>query len=261
MRLKITSNTIFILLLLAVSFRSYAQQEAPVRQVNHNVHTWMGLFTTHRLTDNWGVTGDFLIRRDNFLSNPGFYFLRLGGGYWFNDNVSLTGAYSNLWLYRPQLKDRDFTLEYRFDKQLIVMSKLWKFNVTQRFRSDSRWREVVVGDQTKGRTFSERIRYLYTFRLPLSKNPYVPQPVFTNEILLQFGKDIVVNPLDQIRVFVGFRQSLGHGLAYDFGYFQIFQQTSAGNIYNANHTLRLLIYFSTRRSKPDINDMPMDGEE
>ena len=256
MRLRI----LFILFLLSLS--SYGQERSePTKQINHNVHSWTGLLTTHRFSDNWGVTADLIIRRDDFLKEPGFYFARLGGGYWFNDNISLAIAYGNLWLYRPQLRDKNFTLEYRFDQQLIVTSSLWKFSVTQRFRTESRWRELVEDNQTIGRTFSERIRYLYTFRLPISKKPSVPQLMLSNEILLQFGKQIVNNPLDQIRLFVGIRHSLGGGVAYDFGYFPIFQQTAAGNVYNLNHTIRLLFYFSTKKSKLDNYNLQMEEQE
>lgn len=248
----------FLLMELAV----YSQENSvPTKQINHSMHTWTGLLTTHRFSDNWGMTADLIIRRDEFLKEPGFYFARLGAGYWFSDNISLAMAYGNLWLYRPQLRDKNFILEYRFDQQLVVASSLWKFNVTQRFRIESRWRERVVGDQTVGRTFSERIRYLYTFRLPISKNPSVPQLMFSNEILLQFGKQIVNNPLDQIRLFVGIRHSLGKGVAYDLGYFPIFQQTAAGNVYNLNHTIRLLFYFSTKKSKLDNHNLQMEEQE
>lgn len=245
-------------LLFLFSTKAYAQETNPPRmQINHNAHVWTGLLTTHRLSDKWGVTNDLVIRRDDFMAEHGFYFLRLGGGYWFNDNISLTGAYGNLWLYRPQLRDKNFTHEIRFDQQLVVASSLWKFNVVQRFRVDSRWRQIVDGDQTLGRTYSVRFRYLYTFRLPLSQKPTVPQLMFSNEILIQYGKQIVNNPLDQVRVFVGIRQSMGRGWAYDFGYFQIFQQTAAGNVYNANHMMRLLFYFSTRKSRPDNSNLQM----
>lgn len=259
MKLRILFSILFFFLSLTLSFAQ--GNDAPTKQINHNVHSWIGLLTTHRLSDNWGVTADFIVRRDDFLKEPGFYFARLGGGYWFNDKVSLSGAYGNLWLYRPQLRDKNFTLEYRFDQQLVVNSVLWKFNVSQRFRAESRWREVVDGDLITGRTFSERIRYLYTFRLPISKDLSVPQLMFSNEILLQFGKQIVNNPLDQIRLFLGIRHSLGKGIAYDFGYFPIFQQTAAGNVYNLNHTVRLLFYFSSRKSKTNNHVLEMDELE
>lgn len=248
---------------LFVLSRSYTQEDySSGKLINHNANTWTGLITTHRFSDNWGATADFIIRRDNFIKAPGFYFIRLGGGYWFNDNISLTAAYGNLWLYRPQLSHKNFTLEYRFDQQLVVASSLWRFGVTQRFRTESRWREVINGDMmTIGRTFSERIRYLYTFRLPISKKSSVPQLVFSNEILLQFGKQIVNNPLDQIRLFIGIRHSLGKGIAYDFGYFPIYQQTAAGNVYNLNHTLRLLLYFSTKKSRLDNYNLQMEESE
>ena len=72
--------------------------------------------------------------------------------------------------------------------------------------------------------------------------------MLSNEFLLQFGKQIVNNPLDQIRLFIGIRHSLGKGGAYDLGYFPIFQQTAAGNVYNLNHTFRLLFYFCRKKN-------------
>jgi hypothetical protein len=208
------------------------------------------------------VTTDFLIQRNRFLQEPGLYWLRLGGGYWFNDRISLQLALAKLWAYVPQLSDRDFTVENRIDAQILATSTLGKFYVAQRFRTDLRWREVVAGDQTLGRIYSTRLRYLASFTLPVSRNPRVPLPVVASEILVQFGTGLANNTLDQLRLFVGINHRLGKGFSYDFGYFQIFQRTAGGAVYNANHTLRFLIYFGTRNAGPDINAATMDmGEE
>jgi len=235
-----------------------AQDAPPPREVNHQAFAWIGLFTTHRFGDHWGVTTDFLIQRNRFLKEPGLYWLRLGGGYWFNDRISLHLALAKLWAYVPQLRNSDFTTENRVDAQILATSTLGNFLVVQRFRTDLRWREIVAGDETTARVFSIRPRYLASFTLPVSRNPRVPLPMVASEILVQFGTGLANNTFDQFRIFVGISHRLGKGFSYDFGYFQIFSRTAGGAVYNANHTLRFLMYFGTRNAGPDINAAAID---
>lgn len=239
---------------------SVAQQ---TRVVNQRVHTWIGLFTTQVLDNRWGIRADFLVRRDEFLSERGFYFAALGGGYWFSNGVSVSSAFSNLWLYNPNLTDRQHTRENRLDQQLVVSSNAGRLAVMQRFRVESRWRQNVVNNEVLGtRNYSMRVRYMYSFGLPLSRKARPVSLVLNNEILLQFGKQIIVNPLDQIRVFVGIRQPLSNGYSYDLGYFPILQQTAAGNVYNFNHTVRLHFYYNRRpRALPKMNTVLSENGE
>lgn len=231
-------NTLLLVFLL------YAFGNAQEKQINNNVHSWLGLLTTYRLNEHWGTVGDVLIRREDFIEDPGFYMVRAGGGYWFSNNVSLTAAYSNLWLHQDALLNESFTTEYRLDLQLSISSRLGSVSTLNRFRLDSRWREVIANNQTTGDyTFSERIRYLFSFGIPVSTNPKVPVITLTSEALIQFGEQIVNNPLDQLRGFVGIRQQLGKGWSFDCGYMLIYQQPAAGNVRNLNHTIRLLFYF------------------
>ncbi|WP_276483250.1 hypothetical protein [Paraflavitalea pollutisoli] len=71
-------------------------QAQVTKQYNHNAHSWLGLFTTFRLGAHGRLVGDGLLRRNDFVSDPVFYFLRAGDGYWFNNAMSLTLAYGQL---------------------------------------------------------------------------------------------------------------------------------------------------------------------
>jgi hypothetical protein len=62
--------------------------------------------------------------------------------------------------------------------------------------------------------------------------------------LLNFGKDIVYNTMDQNRLFMGIRQNLNHHLSFDFGYMNVYQQKSTGYQYDMNHTIRLFFYYN-----------------
>jgi len=69
--------------------------------------------------------------------------------------------------------------------------------------------------------------------------------VVSDEILIQFGKEVVYNTFDQNRLFVGIRQNINPKLSYDFGYMNVYQQKSNGYQYDMNHTLRLFFYLNT----------------
>jgi hypothetical protein len=49
------------------------------KEINHQTQFWWSINSTGRFTDKWGLLGDFHIKRNNFVKDPGFYFLRLGG--------------------------------------------------------------------------------------------------------------------------------------------------------------------------------------
>jgi hypothetical protein len=239
-----------VMLFICFSCRVLAQQE---KQMNNNIHSWLGMYSTFRIQKHWGVNGDFLIRRNNFIQDPGFYQIRIGGGYWFNNTFSLTTAYSNLWLFQAS-DNGSFAKEYRFDQQLSTSNRINAVTLLTRFRTECRWRPIDNNGIRKY-SFSERVRLLNGLTIPLSAKSNVPSIVVNGEILLQFRKQIVYNSLDQARLFTGIRQSIGKGFSFDGGYMIIYQQTNAGNVYNINHTIRLLFYYvrgSNRTSSKDL---------
>jgi len=243
-------------LVLVSCFAHFPGAIAQNKQVNNLTHSWIGLLSTFRFGEHWGAIGDIIIRREKFIETPGYYFVRVGGGYWFDNSISLTTAYSNLWLYRPQLLNQSFTHENRLDLQLSISRPVGRVSMLNRFRTDLRWRQNVENNRTTGsHNFSERIRYLYSAGIPVSHNPKVPVITLTQEILLQFGKQIINNPLDQLRAFTGIRQNLGKGWSYDFGYMLVYQQQAAGNIYNLQHTIRLLFYYVHGSKKTNRNGL------
>lgn len=245
----------FLLLIsgqLLLCINTYAQSQND-KQVNNNFQSWISLNTTWRFGDHWGATGDVHMRRNNFVTDPSFYTFRVSGGYWFTNRLALTSGYTHLWLATPTPSGFIFAHENRWDQQLSVSGTLGKVNVLQRFRAEHRWREIIRNYKNSGAyTFAERLRYLYSFTIPISSNPKVPQLAAANEILLLFGKHIIYNTFDQLRLFGGIRHNIGNGWSYDFGYMLVYQQKASGNQYDANHTIRLFFYYTrgNRKIKP-----------
>ncbi|HQR94731.1 MAG TPA: DUF2490 domain-containing protein, partial [Sediminibacterium sp.] len=80
--------------------------------------------------------------------------------------------------------------------------------------------------------------------IPVFKNPRYPSLSISDELMIQFGKEIVYNTFDQNRLFLGIRQPLTKKLNFDFGYMLGFQQKSTGYQYERIHTLRCFFYYS-----------------
>jgi Protein of unknown function (DUF2490) len=95
-------------------------------------------------------------------------------------------------------------------------------------RNEQRWRETVVNDVPRGTTFSDRVRYLVSFTVPVSDNPKVPSLVFADEIAVQFGSEVVLNTFDQNHVFLGLKHPLGRSWSFDLGYLLVYQQKAGG---------------------------------
>lgn len=73
-----------------------------------------------------------------------------------------------------------------------------------------------------------------------------PQLVLADELLVQFGKDVVFNTFDQNRIFIGIKQKINNSLSFDTGYMSVFQQKSNGINYIQSNTFRLFFYYTIK---------------
>jgi Protein of unknown function (DUF2490) len=102
-----------------------------------------------------------------------------------------------------------------------------------------------VNDQVTGVKYSDRVRYLLSVNVKLSKsNKKIPSLVLSDELMVQFGKQVVYNTFDQNRLFLGIREDIRPDLSLDFGYMRIFQQKALPQVYERHDVLRLFFYWS-----------------
>lgn len=252
-----------ILFCIGLSLRIYAQTE---KEINEQIQFWTSINTTWRFSDHWGAMGDFHIRRNDFIQDPNFYFLRMGGVYWFNDKMSLAGGGALLWLAVPDAEDDfDYALEKRIYQQLLWRSENGRARFLQRVRNEQRWHQVLDEDGNVDRIrFSNRVRLLLSASIRIFENAKLPRLVVADEILFHFGEEIVYNTFDQNRFFVGINHRLSKDWVYDFGYMAVYQQKYSGYKYDLNHTVRLFFYFSPdlrKKKDADLPHYPVGGVE
>lgn len=216
------------------------------KEVNQQVQTWVSLNTVTKFSEHWGVAADAHIRENGFFESNNFYFLRGGIAYIPNSSVSLTAGYAHMWLAPTREGWSTYADENRIYQQAQLVTKIGKVSVLQRLRNEQRWQEKMVNDEPTGENrFTNRVRYLASFNIPIFSNKKLPSLVLSDEILIHFGKEVVYNTFDQNRLFVGIKQNISPKLSFDFGYMNVYQQKYSGYQYDMNHTIRLFFYLNS----------------
>ncbi len=235
---------------LLVLFLSVAVNAQTSKQINKQYQSWFSINNTIKLNSRWAILADFHTRHNDFLAHPSFNIVRGGVQYSVDKNLSVAAGDGHMWLYPTKEGWETISNENRIFEQVIYTSKFRKANVLQRFRNEQRWQQKIENDKRTGNNkFTNRFRYLLSLTVPVFKNPKVPSLVVADEVLLQAGKEVVNNTLDQNRIFIGVKEQLTPSLSFDTGYMLVFQQKSSGYQYDKNNTFRLFFYYSPQLYK------------
>ncbi len=215
------------------------------KTINHQSQSWFSINSTIKVKGRLGFLADVHIRRNNFLADPSFYFVRGAINYWHTPNLTFAVGYGHMWVAPSTQGYKRFSNENRIYQQVQYTSKIGSVNVSQRLRNEQRWQEIIVQDKsTHTNKFTDRVRYQLSFSIPLGKDIHVPAFTIADEIDLQFGKEVVYNTFDQNRVFVGLKQTITPTLSFDIGYMYVMQQKPSGYQYDENDTFRWFFYYT-----------------
>lgn len=236
---------IFRILLIILPFVVFAQIPKQ-KEINQQFQTWVSLNSVTKFSQNWGIAADIHLRSNEFFEDTNFFLLRGGLSYIPSAKFSFTAGFVHLWLSPKNASWTTISDENRPYQQLQMNTKSGKINIIQRIRNEQRWQEIVINDVATGKNkFSNRVRYLLGTTIPIFNKKSAPILIVSDELLVQFGKDIVLNTFDQNRIFIGIKQSINPKLSFDFGYMNIYQQKSSGYQYDMSHTLRLFFYLNS----------------
>jgi len=243
---------------------AYVFAQAPAaKQVNQQSQFWTSINSVYRFNERWGMLADFHIRRNNFMADPGFYFIRGAANYWIKDNMTVAMGYGHMWLAPTKPSWQTFANEERIYQQFQATAKNPRSSILQRVRNEQRWQQKIVDDKKTGNyKFTDRVRYLFSYNYTLfPKNKYLPSAVLADELAIQFGKEVVYNTFDQNRLFIGIKQNISPNLSVDFGYMNVYQQKATGYQYDMNHTMRLFFYYTGGWKKESKHAVIHSGEE
>jgi len=242
LRIKISFFIFFSICIFTTTIKSQTQ-----RIVNNQTQSWISLNTTARLSNKWGMVGDLHYRANQIFVNPNFYFVRTGINYWFQDNITFTLGYAHMWLAPTKEGWHTYSNENRIYEQVQMSSKIGNISMVQRLRNEQRWQEKISPSKdssTHTNKFTDRVRYLLSFTIPISSNSHYPSLVLSDELSVQTGKEVVYNVFDQNRTFIGIKQMITKRLSFDLGYMLVDQQKSTIYQFDQNHTFRCFFYYT-----------------
>ncbi len=232
---------LFAFILIALTINHLSAQKT----ITEDEQTWFAVFNQTRFTDKWGLWADSHFRlKNDFVKDPSLFLIRVGPTYYVNDDVRLTAAYCFANIFPEEGHKNISQPEHRPFQQIQWFTKLPFGKLMQWVRLEERFRRKIKNDNelADGYNFNWRTRCNFALFVPLSKKGFAPgsfQFLLNDELMVNFGKNIVYNYFDQNRLFGGFVYQISKESLVQLGYMNVFQQQSAGNKYKSIHTLRL----------------------
>lgn len=226
----------YVFLGVLFSIHSVFAQE----KMNQNeTQAWIGYMTSGKINDHFSLWNDVHYASENFV------LFRHGITYKLGKNVSATGGYA--WGYLSGAGSKQLRInEQRPWGQIVFnmpMGSDWKFQ--QRIRYDARFKEKVLnGEIQEGHYgFNHRLRYMVNVRKTIDGKPFDENSTFlslNNEVLVNFGKEITGNNLDQFRASLFIGKNFKNATV-QLGYMYRYVPQKTPNTYKNYHGITLWI--------------------
>lgn len=216
------------------------------KDIECDEQTWVGYFNQTRITNKSGFWLDVHFRfADDFTGRLGQSIFRPGYIYFLSDQARLSAGYAYVTAYSATDETPDIP-EHRPWQQIQWYDKRKHFTMMQYVRLEERFRRSVEGTElSDDYAFNYRVRYNISFTIPLngkSVDPKTPFIFVNDEVMINFGEEIVYNYFDQNRFFAGVGYQFTKHLNAQIGYLNVFQQRATGNQYNRIDAIRLFVF-------------------
>lgn len=233
------------------------KQVSAQQKVTFQNQIWMGYMTSSQLNENYSLWNDI------HLVPSGFFLIRTG----LTKDMKPFNATAGYAYGRLPVSSVNRNLERIEHRPWAQVQSLYnlpkKFVLIPRIRYDARFRQVILnGEPIDSYAFINRVRFMLTVRKFFTENETSLGRPFINlseELLLNFGRNVTFNRLDQNRI------SLMIGTQYrniqiQMGYMNRLVKTGSEQFIQ-NHMLVIWFIhrFSIKKLKIET-DVELDGE-
>lgn len=233
--------------LLSLFLFTFCFSVATSAQTVHAQESWLDYLNQNRYSDKWGSWLDLqlkLIDRFANAKNAGEY--TAGASYFANTKFRYTAAFTYVDGY-PNAAHFDHTAELRPWAMVQLNTSNHYSKWMQWIRVEERFKETIQDKLPTGNyDASTRLRYSILVQLPLNqKHKYEKGSlsfVSSDELYVNFGKNIVYNTFDQNRFFLGFFYYLNRSNILQLGYTNLYQKYNVPNKYLQSDILRLSVF-------------------
>jgi hypothetical protein len=230
-----------LVFLIMMGMQSFAQQE---KHYQHFEQFWFQYYNQTRLSEKWGFMFDVGYRtKDNFVDSTSTLLARIGAIYYLNRNTRFMGGYAFFNAYPLEANIDIAQPEHRLWQQVQWQQDFKKLSLLQHVRFEQRWRKKIIPpDQYADEyNFNYRLRFSLSLQYPLLAKKQVKGDlslVAGDEVMLNFGKQVVYNYLDQNRIWAGMRYYFNRNNNLLVAYMNIYNQTPVPGLYRIFNTVR-----------------------
>ncbi len=248
------------LLLLGCTFMVFLCYAQPVQQKTSLSQIWAGYFNQSRFNKKWGLWLDVQVRtKDNLVDSLLTVVFRPGLTYYIGEHSRLTTGYAYMNHFPADNPGNISQPEHRFWQQFQWTKNYTHIQLSQRIRLEERFRRKFNSpdELADDNFFNYRFRYSVGIQVPLTRSAFKKgslSAVVNDEIMVNFGKQVVYNVFDQNRLLIGLNYYFQDNKTLLLAYMNQYQQLASGNLYVTSHVLRLAfmqsIDFRKTENKP-----------
>jgi hypothetical protein len=240
-KLQALMRLVFILSIFFFAFSIHVNA-----QTTHAQESWWDYLNQNRYSEKWGSWLDVqlkLIDGYTHQKNAGEY--TGGASYFASANFKYTAAFTYVDGY-PNGAHVNHTAELRPWAMIQYTTNQKHARWMQWLRVEERYKETALNKVPTGQfDMSTRVRYQILAQFPLTDHKYEKGTfsfVTSEELYLNFGKNIVYNTFDQNRLFVGFFYYINKSNILQLGYTNLYQKYNAPNKYLQSDVLRVSVF-------------------
>ena len=225
------------------------------KNVENQQLLWYGYYNKLQINKNWVLNSEVQERHfyQPLVQHQLVFRTNLDRRILDDINVSLGFV---VFLQSPNDPESESTLmvpELRTDFGFNARKKYKYFNVNQRFKVEARFfHQTENNELVGGYQFSNfRMRYQLGLDIPLIKKQDAEKLILKikDEVMFNFGKNIVKNVFDQNRIYIGLNYPMNKNLAFEAGYLNWFQQRPSGTDFYNRDIIRFSVFHTINLKK------------
>ena len=225
------------------------------KNVENQQLLWYGYYNKLQINQNWVLNSEVQERQfyQPLVQHQLVFRTNLDRRILDDINVSLGFV---VFLQSPNDPESESTLmvpELRTDFGFNAKKKYKYFNVNQRFKVEARFfHQTENNELVGGYQFSNfRMRYQLGLDIPLIKKQDAEKLILKikDEVMFNFGKNIVKNVFDQNRIYIGLNYPMNKNLAFEAGYLNWFQQRPSGTDFYNRDIIRFSVFHTINLKK------------
>lgn len=225
------------------------------KNVENQQLLWYGYYNKLQINKNWVLNSEVQERHfyQPLVQHQLVFRTNLDRRILDDINVSLGFV---VFLQSPNDPESESTLmvpELRTDFGFNAKKKYKYFNVNQRFKVEARFfHQTENNELVGGYQFSNfRMRYQLGLDIPLIKKQDAEKLILKikDEVMFNFGKNIVKNVFDQNRIYIGLNYPMNKNLAFEAGYLNWFQQRPSGTDFYNRDIIRFSVFHKINLKK------------